>query len=145
MVRDYLKRAGTQWNSLDTVTDMLSFINTVGQKIIHNDEVYSPFELQFGVKPYVDRILQTDVPDKNHLPIQTKAVFKEISDTHNARIPPIKKFNNFKIGMKVRYKRYGVKNPELMCGTIISIDKETVTLKNYKGNLISRHFRDIVI
>ena len=145
MVRDYLKRSGTSWNSIDTIADMLLFINTVGQKITHDGKSYSPFELQFGVKPYLDRILQTDIPDRDYLPIQTDAVYEKISKDYNAKIPPIKSFDNFKIGMKVRYKRYGVKNPELMCGTIVSVDKETVTLKNYKGNLISRHMRDVVV
>ena len=33
---------------------------------------------------------------------------------------------------------------QLYLKEIVSIDEETVTLKNYKGNFISRHFRDIV-
>lgn len=144
MVRDYLKRSGTKWNSIDTIADMLLFINTVGQTVKHGDKSYSPFELQFGVKPYLSRILQTDIPDRDYLPIQTKANYESISREHNSKIQPVKSFDHFKVGLKIRYKRYGVKNPELMCGTIVSIDEETVTLKNYKGNFISRHFRDIV-
>ena len=144
MVRDFLKRAGTQWNSIDTIADMLLFINTVGQKINHDGKVYSPHELQFGVKPYLEKILQTEVPDRDYIPIQTSANYQKISVDHNANIPLVKSFDQFKIGMKVKYKRYGVKNPELLNGTIVRVDDETVTLKNYKGNLITRHFRDVI-
>ena len=145
MVRDYLKRAGTQWNSVDTIVDMLSFINTVGQKVQHDGQVYSPHELQFGVKPYLERILQIEIPDRNYMPVQTKAVFVDIARDHNSKIPAIKEFDKFKEGMEVKYKRYGVKNPELLSGKIVTVDDETVTLKNRKGNLITRHFRDVII
>ena len=145
MVRDYLRRSGTQWNSVDTVADMLSFINTIGQKVWHNKTAYSPYELHFGIKPYIPRILQTEVPNQDYIPIQTTADYTKIANHHNSKIPPVQSFNKFNTGMIVKYKKYGLKNPELLDAVIVSVDEETVTLKNEKGNLITRHMKDVVL
>ena len=48
------------------------------------------------------------------LGIKASTLFATISKDHNSKIPPVKSFDHFKIVMSVKYKRYRVKNPELM-------------------------------
>ena len=144
LVRDYLRRTGTVWNSIDTLADMHSYINKIAQKVWHNDTHYSPFELHFGIKPYISHVLQLEVPDRNYRPTQTSAVYKEIAETHNRKIPLHKTVNKLELGQHVKYKKYGTKDSTLLSGIIESLDDETVTIKNGKGYFITRHLKDVI-
>ena len=144
LVRDFLRRTGTSWDSVDTLADMHSFINKIAQKVWHGEKHYSPFELHFGIKPYLSHVLQLEIPDKNYQPIQTPANYKEIALAHNGKILPVKPLRGLKIGTTVKYKKYGSKNSELLSGVIEDLDEETVTLRNEKGNFITRHLKDVI-
>ena len=144
--RNFLERNGLRWSSDKTLYDLNLYLNCCMN--IRSSKLYgdvTPYELQNGFIPDLDRFLTCEKPTTDRKPNQSEVRFDKFAAEQNADVhksQPDK--SRFSIGQKVFYRKFGKKSKAMARATIEKIGNETCTLKTERGQLITRHFTDII-
>ena len=145
-IRAFLNRKGENWSEDQTLYDLVLYLNCCTNMIDSRSfGRVTPYELQHGYLPNTERFLNCDVPTTSRKPIQSQVKFNQLCKelNKNIRLPDINK-SRYIAGKQCHYRLYGRKSAALRPAEIVSVGEETCTLKTKTGQLITRHFTDVI-
>ena len=145
-IRSFLNRNGTDWSQSRVLSDLVLYLNCCTNIIKSNNYgSITPYELQHGYKPDIERFLNCTKPTTNRRPTQSKVNFKTFSTELNAKINKLTiDKSRYTVGKSCHYRVFGRKSSKLKPATIISVSDETCNLKTKQGQIITRHLTDVV-
>ena len=143
--RNFLSRFGASVDSWNTIYMLNLWLNIFCNNQVINGQKVTPYELHFGFKPDLDRLLKLSIPSENYIPIRSEVKNAAWVERHNSKV--VKTDSKLKIpaGTSVLYKKYGSKDPTLLKATVVSSTDDTYNLKLSSGLIITRLGKDVIV
>ena len=145
-IRSFLDRIESPWHTPETIYKLNLYLNTICNTFSGAKRPLNPYEITYAVEPQTSRYLKLQKPDMDFSPVQVDVDYSIISSARNALVTEPRKNlgKNMKPGDRVYYRKFGRKSAKLCPSTIEYLGKETVTLRNEHGNLVTRNYEDVI-
>jgi len=144
-LKDYIERTRVDWTSAKGMMDIHSYLNIMTGNSKYNGVDITPWEIELGHEPPIKAILNHG--DEDNYRMQSQLVWSDFKTAmhkkqDSKRVSP--RLVMFQVGEKVGFHRKGSLDKQILNGTVVSMDSDTVVIETGSGTLITRHRANVL-